>query len=241
MHNLSVALLAGGLSGAIIFLIVILPIILLSLGGFAIWIIWKRKQRRQRAESTAGREPLLRHSGGSRNTFLSVDTASEVHIYLHNRPGDSGLTPSSYNDRPWPQHSPVPTTPEHTAHSPHRSPSSPGHQYATYPETPAYQPHQPYLAPPSASATSPGFPASYHTPAPSQSQPPLTGATTTTFASQMDRSRYSINPEPPKEVENDSGTFPRTPIEPQLLSLPLGDPRRLLPPSVRANVPSVQE
>jgi hypothetical protein len=219
-------------------LIVILPIILLSLGGFAIWIIWKRKQRRQRADSNAGREPLLRHSGASRNTFLSVDTTSEVHIHLHNRQGDPGRTPSPYGGSR-PQGSPVPTTPERTAHSSHPSPSSPGHQYATYPEAPGYQPHQPYLAPPSASATSPGFPTSYHTPAPSQSQPPLTGATTNTFASQMDRSRYT-NPEP-KEPENDSLTFPPTPIEPQLHVLPLGDPRRLLPPSVRANIPETQE
>ncbi|KAG8718817.1 hypothetical protein FRC09_012059 [Ceratobasidium sp. 395] len=215
----------GGLSGAVIFLIVFLPIILLATLGFGGWIWWRRKQYRERAGSNAGREPLLR-----------VDTTSDVHIHLTNSAGGSGRSPY---DSHWMQHSPAPTTSEHTPNSAH-PPSSPGHQYAYYPEAPAYYPNQPYLAPPSA-ATSAPFPASYHTPVPSQvqsqSQPPLTGATTNTFASQMqDRSRYSANPEP-TVVENDSGQFPRTPVEPQLRSLPLGDPRNLLPPSVRANAP----
>lgn len=143
-------------------------------------------------------------------------------------------------DKHYPQFSPAASTPMSGGHSSHPSPGaySPQVQYAQYPDTPTYQRHQPYLVPPSAGATSTAFPGSYHTHAPSQSQPPLTGATTTTFASQMGQSQYT-NAE--VEVENDSGTFPRTPIEPQLRTLPLSDPRRLLPPSVRANAPETQE
>ncbi|KAG8722164.1 hypothetical protein FRC08_006278 [Ceratobasidium sp. 394] len=215
----------GGLSGAVTFLIVFLPIILLAVIGFGGWVWWRRRQfkARGRAGSNAGREPLLR-----------VDTTSDIHIHLTS--SANSRHPSPYDSR-W---SPQPSTAT-TPHSAHPSPSSPGHQYAYYPETLAYQPHQAYLAPPpSAGTTSTPFPASYHAPSqvPSQSQPPLTGATTNTFASQM-QGGYSAKPKPTPEpvgIENDSGQFPRTPIEPQLPSLPLGDPRNLLPPSVRANV-----
>ncbi|KAF8602086.1 hypothetical protein BDV93DRAFT_509550 [Ceratobasidium sp. AG-I] len=228
-----------GLSGATVFLIVLLPILLVGLGGFGLWIMWKRKQRRARAGSNAGREPLLRHAGGSRNTFLSVDTTSDVHIHLTSGSHDGNM-PRIY-DQNYPRSSPVPSTPASGGHSSNPSPGvySPQVQYAHYPDTPTYQPHQPYLAPPSAGATNTTFPGSYHTKTPSQSQPPLTGATTNTFASQMGQSQFTTTE---VEVENDSGTFPRTPIEPQMPTLPMGDPRRLLPPSVRAaqDVPSTK-
>lgn len=200
--------------------------------------MWKRKQRRSRPESSSGREPLLRHAGGSRNTFLSVDTTSDVHIHLTSSSHD-GHVPQPY-DKYYPQVSPIPSTPASGGHSSHPSPGvySPQVQYAHYPDSSAYQPRQPYLAPPSAGATNTTFPGTYHTQTPSQSQPPLTGATTNTFASQMGPSQYG-NVE--GEIENDSGTFPRTPIEPQLPTLPMGDPRRLLPPSVRANAPEPQD
>ncbi|KAG8739699.1 hypothetical protein FRC10_005260 [Ceratobasidium sp. 414] len=191
-----------------------------TLVGFGGWVWWRRRQYRASRGSNAGREPLLR-----------VDTTSDVHIHLTNS-ATSGH-PSPYDARwsPHPSHlSPVPTTP----HSGQPSPSSPGHQYAYYPETPAYQPHQAYLAPPSAATTGAApLSASYHAPSQVTSQPPLTGATTNTFASQMQG--YSAKPKR-AETDGDSGQFPRTPIEPQLPSLPLGDPRNLLPPSVRANV-----
>ncbi|KAF8746893.1 hypothetical protein RHS02_00620, partial [Rhizoctonia solani] len=228
--------LPDSLSGATVFLIVLLPILLIGIAGIMAWVWWQRRKRRARSGSMAGKEPLLR-SAGSRQTIISVDTTSDIQIHLTRK--SMGSLHSQYEyDRQYTQPSPVPTTPESAGYSSHPSPavSSPGAQYAYYPEPPGYQPNQQFLVPPSA-ATSLGFNPQYHSTAPPQPNPPLTGATAQTFASQIE-SAPGRRASEPVVVENDSGTFPRTPVEPQLRALPLDDMRRLLPPSVRANAPS---
>ncbi|CAE6368557.1 unnamed protein product [Rhizoctonia solani] len=227
---------SDSLSGATVFLIVLLPILLIGIAVIIAWVWWQRRKRRARSGSMAGKEPLLRPAG-SRQTIISVDTTSDIQIHLTRK--SMGSLHSQYEyDRQYAQPSPAPTTPESAGYSPHPSSaiSSPGAQYAHYPELPGYQPNQQFLVPPSA-ATSFGFGLQSHSTPPIQSHPPPTGATTQTFASQME-SGPGRRASEPIVVENDSGTFPRTPVEPQLRTLPLGDMRRLLPPSVRANAPS---
>ncbi|KAB5590035.1 hypothetical protein CTheo_6530 [Ceratobasidium theobromae] len=221
------------LTGATTFLIVLLPVMLVGLAGFGILVWWRRKARREHEGSTASHEPLM-GSAAWRNTFLSVDTTSDVHIHFALQSADSANTPYGH-DKPWQQVSPVPPTLESARYSPYPSSgqTSPAAQYSHYPEVPLYHPNQQFLAPPSAGATSTSLNVSHHSPTPSQCQLPLTSTTNQTFTSQMDPPRHT-QPEP-MEIENDSGTFPRTPVEPLLPSLPLGDPRRLLPPSVLAN------
>ncbi|ELU39474.1 hypothetical protein AG1IA_06492 [Rhizoctonia solani AG-1 IA] len=209
------------LSGATVFLIVLLPILLIGIAGIMAWVWWQRRKRRARSGSMAGKEPLLR-SAGSRQTIISVDTTSDIQIHLTRK--SMGSLHSQYEyDRQYTQPSPVPTTPESAGYSSHPSPavSSPGAQYAYYPEPPGYQPNQQFLVPPSA-ATSLGFNPQYHSTAPPQPNPPLTGATAQTFASQIE-SAPGRRASEPVVVENDSGTFPRTPVEPQLRALPLDD------------------
>ncbi|KAG8732280.1 hypothetical protein FRC11_014697 [Ceratobasidium sp. 423] len=225
------------LSGATVFLIVLLPILLVGIGGVIGWVWWQRRKRRTRRASVTGEEPLLRPAG-SRHAVISLDTTSDIHIQLTRKSMESLQTKYGY-DKHYAQPSPVPTTPSSLGYSSHASPSSPGAQYAYYPpDLPGYQPHQPFLAPPSA-ATSIGLPPQHHSaaPAPTLPQTPPTGGTTQTFASQMEPS-HSRRSSEPVVIENDSGTFPRTPVEPQLPILSMGDMRRLLPPSVRANAPS---
>ncbi|KAJ1302864.1 hypothetical protein OPQ81_003166 [Rhizoctonia solani] len=225
---------SDSLSGATVFLIVLLPILLVGIGGITAWVWWQRRKRRAQNASQSGKEPLLRPAG-SRQTIISVDTTSDIHIHLTRKSTDSLHTQYGY-DKHYAQPSPVPTTPESLGYSPHPSPSSPGGQYAYYPpDIPGYQPNQQFLVPPSA-VTSLGFGPQYHSAAATPSQPPPTGATTQTFASQME-SNLGRRSSEPIALDNDSGTFPRTPVEPQLPTLPLGDMRRLLPPSVRANEP----
>ncbi|CUA78411.1 hypothetical protein RSOLAG22IIIB_07064 [Rhizoctonia solani] len=219
----------SSLSGATVFLIVLLPILLVGITGIATWVWWQRRKRRaQSTPNQSGKEPLLRPSG-SRHTFISVNTASDIHIQLSRQSMDS-LHSQYGQDKHYAQPSPVPTTPESLGFSSHPSPamSSPGAQYAYYPEFHGRQTHQPFLAPPSATTS---FGPPYQPPIPTPPQPPHTGSTTKTFASQMKTSSSAD----PIVIENDSGTFPRTPVEPVLPTLPLGDMRRLLPPSVRAN------
>ncbi|KAH7339061.1 hypothetical protein B0J17DRAFT_659643 [Rhizoctonia solani] len=203
---------SDSLSGATVFLIVLLP------------ILWSRRKRRARRAS-------------SRHTIISVDTASDIHIQLTRKSMESLHTQYAY-DRHYGQPSPVPTTPESAGYSYSSQPSpslpSPGAQYAHYPELSGYQPHQPYLVPPSA-VTSLGLGQQHHSVTPTQSQP-LTRATTQTYTPQIEANHDRRSSEP-IVVENDSGTFPRTPVEPQLPILPMSDMQRLLPPSVRANAP----
>ncbi|CAE6340731.1 unnamed protein product [Rhizoctonia solani] len=224
------------LSGATVFLIVLLPILLIGIAVIIAWVWWQRRKRRARSGSMAGKEPLLRPAG-SRQTIISVDTTSDIQIRLTRQ--SMGSLHSRYEyDRQHTQPSPAPTTPESAGYSPYHSPaaSSPGGQYARYAEPAGYQANQQFLVPPSA-GTSTGFGPQYHAAPLTQPQPPLTGATTQTFASQMESGTGRRGSEP-TVAENDSGTFPRTPVEPQLRALPMGDMRRLLPPSVRANAPS---
>ncbi|KDN39366.1 hypothetical protein RSAG8_08883, partial [Rhizoctonia solani AG-8 WAC10335] len=225
---------SNSLSGATVFLIVLLPILLVGIGGIAGWVWWQRRKRQAQSASQPGKEPLLRPFD-SRRTIISVDTISDIHIQLTRKSMESLHSHYGYDKQyAQPLPSPVPTTPDSQGYSSHPSPalSSPGAQYAHYPELP-HQPNQPFLAPPPA-ATSLGFGQQYHSPAPVQPQPPHTGTTTQTFASQM-QANTGRRSSDPVVIENDSGTFPRTPVEPVLPTLPLGDMRRLLPPSVRAN------
>ncbi|CAE6477741.1 unnamed protein product [Rhizoctonia solani] len=224
---------SNSLSGATVFLIVLLPILLVGIGGITAWVWWQRRKRRTRRASMAGKEPLLRPTG-SRHTIISLDTTSEIHIQLTRKSMESLQTQYGYDKHAQP--SPVPTTPSSLGYSSHASPSSPGAQYAYYPTDSGYQPNQPFLAPPSA-ATSLGLGPQHHSAAPTQPQTPPTGGTGQTFASQIEANRSRPSSEP-VVIENDSGTFPRTPVEPQLPTLSLGDRRRLLPPSVRANEPT---
>ncbi|KAL5640455.1 hypothetical protein ACGC1H_007641 [Rhizoctonia solani] len=221
---------SDSLSGATVFLIVLLPILLVGIAGIAAWVWWQRRKRRAQNASLAGKEPLLRPAG-SRQTIISLDTTSDIHIQLTRKSMESLHSHYGY-DKHYAQPSPVPTTPESLGFSSHPSPalSSPGAQYAHYPEFSGHQPNQTFLAPPSAT-TSIGFGPQYHSLAPT---PPHTGSTGQTFASQM-QANTGRRSSDPIVVENDSGTFPRTPVEPVLPTLPLGDMRRLLPPSVRAN------
>ncbi|KEP46136.1 putative transmembrane protein [Rhizoctonia solani 123E] len=221
---------SGSLSGATVFLIVLLPILLVGIAGIAAWVWWQRRKRRVQSANQAGKEPLLRPAG-SRQTIISLDTTSDIHIQVTRKSMESLHSHYGY-DVHYAQPSPVPTTPESLGYSSHPSPalSSPGAQYAHYPEFSGHQPNQPFLAPPSA-ATSLGFAPQYHSSAPT---PPHTASTAQTFASQM-QANAGRQSSDPVVVENDSGTFPRTPVEPALPTLPLGDMRRLLPPSVRAN------
>ncbi|CAE7146132.1 unnamed protein product [Rhizoctonia solani] len=221
---------SDSLSGATVFLIVLLPILLVGIAGIAAWVWWQRRKRRIQNANQSGKEPLLRPSN-SRQTIISVDTTSDIHIQLTRKSMESLHSQYGY-DKHYGQPSPVPTTPESLGFSSYPSPaqSSPGAQYAHYPEFPSHQPNQPFLAPPSAATT---FGPQYHS---ANSTPPHTGSTNKTFAPQV-QPKPSQRASEPGIIENDSGTFPRTPVEPVLPTLPLGDMRRLLPPSVRANEP----